>query len=137
MLCRACPEQIPPALLPALTPLLSSIQTLSDQIRAIDREIERLAKESYPETQRLTQISGVGPLTALALVLIVEDPGRVDHGENLDELPVERETVPPATVVLELLTVIRDHGHDRLAVRPVLPSAQSWRSNIPRSTSST
>ncbi len=69
-------EQIPAALLPALTPLLSSIQTLTDQIRSIDRELERLAQESYPETQRLTQVSGVGTLTALAFVLIVEDPKR-------------------------------------------------------------
>jgi hypothetical protein len=33
-----------------------------------------LAAEKYPETAKLQQIKGVGPLTALAFVLTLEDP---------------------------------------------------------------
>ncbi len=35
-----------------------------------------LCQERYAETRLLTQISGVGPLTALAFVLTLEDPRR-------------------------------------------------------------
>jgi transposase len=58
----------------ALSPLLLSIEFLSEEIAEYDREIDRLAQERYPETQVLTQVRGVGHLTALAFVLTVGDP---------------------------------------------------------------
>lgn len=67
---------LPLALMDALTPLLTMITTLTAQIRAFDTQLEQLAQAAYPETQRLRQIAGVGPLTALAYVLLVEDPTR-------------------------------------------------------------
>lgn len=67
---------LPLALTDALTPLLTMITTLTAQIRAFDAQLEQLAQAEYPETQRLRQIAGVGPLTALAYVLLVEDPTR-------------------------------------------------------------
>ena len=67
---------LPLALTEALTPLLTMITTLTAQIRAFDAQLEQLAQAEYPETQRLRQIAGVGPLTALAYVLLVEDPTR-------------------------------------------------------------
>jgi transposase len=67
---------LPEALTDALTPLLTLIATLTTQIRGFDTQLERLATTAYPETQRLRQIPGVGPLTALAFVLLVEDPSR-------------------------------------------------------------
>lgn len=73
---RTAAEAIPPGLQPALEPLLEMLEQLTEEIRAYDRRIERLAAESYPETTRLTQIQGVGPLTALAFVLTLEDPHR-------------------------------------------------------------
>jgi len=44
--------------------------------RAYDRQIEQLCKDRYPETERLRGPKGVGALTALAFVLVVEDPSR-------------------------------------------------------------
>ncbi|MFP3853769.1 MAG: transposase [Anaerolineales bacterium] len=41
-----------------------------------DRKIEKLCEIRYPETKLLTQISGVGPLTALTFILTLEDPRR-------------------------------------------------------------
>lgn len=67
---------VPPELLPALSPLLSTIASLSAEIRRGDREIEKLASQRYPETALLTQVPGVGPITALYYVLTLEDPSR-------------------------------------------------------------
>ena len=44
------------------------------RIRAYDRRIEQLCQDRYPETERLRGPKGVGALTALAFVLVVEDP---------------------------------------------------------------
>jgi transposase len=37
---------------------------------------KRIATEHYPETGILRQVGGVGALTALSLMLILEDPSR-------------------------------------------------------------
>ena len=73
---KQVPEFIPQDLLPALTPILDHIATLTQQIYAYDRQIEKLCVESYPETGLMRPVSGVGPLTALAYVLTLEDPHR-------------------------------------------------------------
>ena len=65
-----------PDLQERLRPLLESIGALSAQITVYDRQIERLAREEYPETKWLQQVWGVGTLIALAFVLILEDPRR-------------------------------------------------------------
>lgn len=67
---------IPLPLQPALLPILDTIAALTHDIVAYDRQIETLCQESYPETVPLRRISGVGPLTALAFVLSLEDPQR-------------------------------------------------------------
>lgn len=69
-------EYIPRELRRALMPVLQTIAQLTSQIRVKDREIDRLCEERYPETKRLTQIRGVGNLTALTFVLVIEDPSR-------------------------------------------------------------
>jgi transposase len=73
---RRVASHIPQALQPALTPILETIQSLTDRIRAYDREIERLCSERYPETELLRQPQGVGPVTALNFLLTLEDPQR-------------------------------------------------------------
>src|SRR5215208_721528 len=69
-------EHIPEALLPALGPILEQIASLTERIRGYDRKLETVCEEHYPETELLRQLEGVGPLTALAFVLTVEDPYR-------------------------------------------------------------
>jgi transposase len=63
-------------LFPGFSTMLRMIEQLTAEIRKMDREVERLSRERYPETGVLRQISGVGPLTALAFVLTLEDPRR-------------------------------------------------------------
>ena len=69
-------HQIPEALRDALEPILDTIQTLTDQIRIFDRRIEAVAKDRYPEVEHLRTVHGVGPLTAFAFVLSIDDPSR-------------------------------------------------------------
>jgi transposase len=69
-------KEIPDALQPALQPILEMIGTLTERIRAYDRKIGAIARDRYPETALLQQVPGVGPLTALSYVLILEDPYR-------------------------------------------------------------
>ena len=73
-------EGIPESLKPSLTPILETIGEPSARIREYDRKLEALAEGFYPETRLLRQVQGVGPLTALAFVLILEDPMRFASG---------------------------------------------------------
>lgn len=67
---------VPESLRVALAPLLATIADVTSRIRDCDREIDALCRERYPETEGLRRIVGVGPLTSLAYVLTIEDPGR-------------------------------------------------------------
>lgn len=69
-------EKIPPILAEALKPLMVSISTITQQIRRYDQRIARKAKSDYPQSERLQQVSGVGPVTALAFVLVIENAAR-------------------------------------------------------------
>lgn len=75
-------SQLPEPLGPALAPLVETIGVLTRQIHAMDREVDRM-EERYPEAVRLQQPKGVGPLTALAYVLTVEDPGRFKRSRDV------------------------------------------------------
>jgi transposase len=67
---------LPAVLAPQLTPVLEEITALTTRIRQSNRAIEELVATTYPEAQALTQIAGVGALTALCFVLTLEDPAR-------------------------------------------------------------
>ena len=68
--------QVPPELTTALAPMLTLIAEVTTQVRALEHALDRLARTRYPETQRLRQVAGVGPLTALCYVLTLEEPRR-------------------------------------------------------------
>ena len=54
--------------------IMETISQVSDKIHELDAEIDRMCREEYPETHLLQQVPGVGPITALAFVLTIEDP---------------------------------------------------------------
>ena len=93
---RRLAEGLPETLQPALAPILETLILLTRQIRDYERQLERLAAERYPETQLLRQVRGVGVLTALAFVLIVQHPNRFrksrDVGAYLGLVPARRES---------------------------------------------
>jgi len=59
-----------------LGPVLAAVRGLTEQIRDCDRRMERMGRQRYAELGRLTQVPGVGVLTALTCVLTMEDAGR-------------------------------------------------------------
>jgi len=80
--CKAA-DELPEDLLMTLAPVLEAIQTLTDKIKSYDKSIERLAESKYPETERLRQVKGVGPLTALAFRLTIDDPSRFEKSRDV------------------------------------------------------
>lgn len=80
---KRCQDEVPEDLRPGLNSVFKIISQLTEQIRELDREIEQLCRERYPETERLQQVPGVGPLTALAYVLSLEDPTRFSKSRQV------------------------------------------------------
>lgn len=79
---RRAPEHVPEGLRAGLGPVLELIQDLSTRIRSYDREVERAITEAYPEARHLQQVGGVGALTSLSYVLVVEDPSRFSRSRD-------------------------------------------------------
>lgn len=67
---------IPQELQKSIEPVLALIAQITLQIKEFDKEIERISNERYPETELLRRVKGVGPLTALAFVLTLENPDK-------------------------------------------------------------
>jgi transposase len=80
---RRVPESIPLALYDALAPLVEVIGKLTSQIKEMDNRIEYLCLIDYPETKYLLQVTGVGPITALAFVLTIETPDRFEKSRTV------------------------------------------------------
>jgi transposase len=74
---------VPEALRDALEPLFQQIGLLTEQIKKYDKEVKRMCRESYPETELLQQVNGVGELVSLAFVLTVDNPGRFAKSRNV------------------------------------------------------
>lgn len=80
-----------PEHLPSIQPALDCLEHLTEQIRHYEKLISRACGEHHPEAVRLQQIPGVGPITAMAFVLTIEDPQRFkdprDAGAYLGLVP--------------------------------------------------
>jgi transposase len=74
---------LPDSLRPALAPVLDTVRALNLEIRSYDCQIEDLCASKYPECQRLRSIQGVGPITALAFVLTLENPRRFEKSREV------------------------------------------------------
>jgi transposase len=66
---------VPDLLKAALEPVYQALDRLDEQIKEQDKLIERLA-ERYPDVKVVSQMSGVGVLTALVFLLTIEDKNR-------------------------------------------------------------
>ena len=69
-------QSLSPELQAALEPLLAAIESLSERIYEYNQQIEKIARESYPQVARLKQVKGVGTLIALTYLLTLEDAQR-------------------------------------------------------------
>jgi transposase len=63
--------------------LLEIVDQLNERIKQLDVELEEIATQRYPMTQRLRQVAGVGPLTALCFVLTIECHERFPHARDV------------------------------------------------------
>ena len=75
-------EEAPPELAVAVTPMLETVDTLTEQIGSCDRAIEKAA-EADPEIQRLMTVPGVGPIVASYYKMAVRDPARFKNGRQV------------------------------------------------------
>ena len=93
---RKAALSVPPELAAALLPLLEQIAQIGVTIQGYDHQIAELLRTRYPEAQKLRQIKGVGPITALAYVLCLGDPHRFRKsrsvGAYLGLVPAQRDS---------------------------------------------
>lgn len=69
-------QDLSPELKYALEPMMHQIESASERICQYDQMLESMARNRYPEAERLKQIKGVGTLIALTYILTLEDPYR-------------------------------------------------------------
>jgi len=72
-------EGVPETVRQIIAPSVQALAELTARIKALELEINTLAKMKYPHTAQLKQVPGVGPITALYFVLKIEDPNRFGH----------------------------------------------------------
>jgi transposase len=76
-------DKLPDSVREALLPLVLQIGEMSKGIRAFDAEVVRTSKQKYPETERLRQVRGVGPITSLTYILTLEKPERFEKSRDV------------------------------------------------------
>jgi len=74
---------VPAVCLPVVQPLLTVLAQVTAEIKGMERELIQRSRKDYPVTQRLQQIAGVGPITALCFVLKIGDPARFSRGRDV------------------------------------------------------
>jgi transposase len=80
---RKAAAEIPQQIRDTAQPLLNLIAQLSDEIKSFDKKIEQMAEEKYQHTKLLRQVTGVGPVTALAYALTLETPLRFKKSRDV------------------------------------------------------
>jgi transposase len=76
-------DHLPQSLRPALEPMLAAIASLTEQVKAMTRDLKKLAQERYPETRLLSQVHGVGLICSLTYVLTLEEPSRFQRSRQV------------------------------------------------------
>jgi transposase len=83
---------VPEALREGLRPPYQSLATITEQVRALDRQVEKLSKERYQATALLRSVPGVGPLTALTVGDIARFASSREVGAFLGLRPRQRQS---------------------------------------------
>ena len=61
---------------------LTTLELVTEQVKAANKQIERLAK-SDPDCQRLMTVPGIGPVTSLRFVAAIDDPSRFSSSHRV------------------------------------------------------
>jgi transposase len=80
---KKCRAGLKSELLAIVDPLLVQIEHLTAQIGYYDERIKILSQSMFPDTKLLTQIPGVGPVTALTFVLTIGDNARFSRSRDV------------------------------------------------------
>jgi transposase len=80
---KKCRAELKLELLAIVEPLLAEIEHLTAQISHYDECIRTLSQSTFPDTKLLTQIPGVGPVTALTFVLTIADSTRFSRSRDV------------------------------------------------------
>lgn len=76
-------KEVPESLRKTLDPIFDQIDQLTKTINGYERQVLKLVEERYPEVERVAQIKGVGALTGLAYVLVLEDAQRFAESRSV------------------------------------------------------
>ncbi len=76
-------KSLPVELQRVLEPLMGQVVSLTERIKEMDRKVEQIAREDYPETALLQQVKGVGPLIALTFILTLDDKARFQKSRDV------------------------------------------------------
>jgi len=63
--------------------MLECILVQTEEIRLLDKRITAMIEDRYPDAQRLQSVGGVGPITALAFILTIDDPHRFNKARDI------------------------------------------------------
>lgn len=80
---RRAGTAMPESLRAVMEPILTMIEDLTAKIAAFDKQVVQMIEQRYPEAKQLMQIKGVGPLTGLTYVLVLEDARRFPKSRSV------------------------------------------------------
>ena len=80
---RIALQETDPTTLAMIEPSLRVLDSMSEQIVAIEKALDLMIKEHHPEALKLMEITGVGKITALSFVLTVENPNRFNKSRDI------------------------------------------------------
>jgi transposase len=83
-LCKEHARELEPGIREHVERLLGVVEVLTKQIEESDQELKKISAERYQlETERLTQVSGVGTVTGLTFVLTLDDATRFEKSRDV------------------------------------------------------
>lgn len=74
---------LPEELQQALDPIVELVSQQTATIKAYDKTLQKIAEERYPEHEVLRQIHGVGLITSLTFLLVIDDPSRFRRSRDV------------------------------------------------------
>jgi transposase len=90
--------ELPAALQAEIEPLLRAMQSVNEQLAALEQQTEMMAQDDEV-AQRLSTAPGVGPLTALTFVATLDEVERFDHAHHVESCLVAGATLSVSTLV--------------------------------------
>jgi transposase len=79
-------REMPESLRRALSGTLEALEAVNEQIHRYTCEVEHACETRYAEQTRwLLQVKGVGPVTALTFVLVIDDEGRFEDSRDVGD----------------------------------------------------